>query len=65
MTNIPKLKFKEAEKLLLDAGFRLIRTKGSHKIYIKDKKRIVLPFHKSKILHPKIINQLFKILKED
>jgi predicted RNA binding protein YcfA (HicA-like mRNA interferase family) len=65
LPNLPRLNFKEAEKLLLDAGFKLFRTRGSHKIYIKDKKRVVLPFHKSKILHPKIINQVLKTLKAD
>jgi len=63
LPSLPRLNFKEAEKLLLEAGFRLARTKGSHKIYIKDKKRVILPFHKSKILHPKIILQVLKILK--
>lgn len=65
MPSLPRLNFKEAEKLLLDAGFVLARTKGSHKIYIKDNKRIVLPFHKSKILHPKIITQVLKIIQSE
>jgi len=63
--SLPKLNFKEAEKLLLNAGFILARTKGSHKIYIKNNKRIVLPFHKSKILHPKIIIQVLKIIESE
>ncbi|MBC8389979.1 MAG: type II toxin-antitoxin system HicA family toxin [Actinobacteria bacterium] len=63
MPDLPRLNFKEAEKLLLKSGFKFVRTKGSHRIYIKDKKRVVLPFHRSKILHPKIINQLLRILK--
>jgi predicted RNA binding protein YcfA (HicA-like mRNA interferase family) len=65
LPSLPRLNFKEAEKLLLDAGFVLARTKGSHKIYIKDNKRIVLPFHKSKILHPKIITQVLKIIQSE
>jgi predicted RNA binding protein YcfA (HicA-like mRNA interferase family) len=63
--SLPRLNFKEAEKLLLNAGFMLARTKGSHKIYIKNNKRIVLPFHKSKILHPKIIIQVLKIIESE
>ncbi|MBM3705078.1 MAG: addiction module toxin, HicA family [Actinobacteria bacterium] len=63
MHSLPRLNFKEAEKLLFNAGFILARTKGSHKIYIKDNKRIVLPFHKSKILHPKIITQVLKMIE--
>jgi predicted RNA binding protein YcfA (HicA-like mRNA interferase family) len=65
LPDLPRLNFRDAEKLLLNAGFRLVRTKGSHKIYIKDKKRIILPFHISKILHPKIINEVLKMIKEE
>jgi predicted RNA binding protein YcfA (HicA-like mRNA interferase family) len=65
LPDLPRLNFRDTEKLLLSAGFKLLRTKGSHKIYIKDKKRIILPYHTSKILHPKIINQVLKILKEE
>ena len=59
MPKLPRLTAKEAEKLLLDAGFVLIRSKGSHRIYRKDEARVVIPFHSGKILHPKIIRQVF------
>jgi predicted RNA binding protein YcfA (HicA-like mRNA interferase family) len=39
-------------------GFELVRTKGSHRIYMKETKRIVLPFHAGKVLHPKIVRQV-------
>jgi len=55
----------EAERILLKKGFELVRSKGSHRIYKKGNKRIVIPFHKGKILHPKIIKQLFKIIELD
>ena len=55
----------KAEKLLLQNGFKHIRSKGSHKIYQKGNKRFVLPFHKGKILHPKIIKAMFEILGEE
>lgn len=38
---LPRLKPQEAETLLLNAGFELIRTRGSHKIYKKGNKRKV------------------------
>jgi len=53
----------EAEALLLKAGFILFRSKGSHRIYMKADKRIVLPFHTGKILHPKIVKQVLKVLE--
>ena len=42
---LPKLTAKEAESLLLQNGFVVDRQKGSHKIYKKDSKRMVLPHH--------------------
>ncbi len=53
---------KEAESLLLKAGFIFIRQKGSHKIYRKEKIRIVIPHHPGKDLHPKIVKELKTIL---
>ncbi|MGB9713337.1 MAG: type II toxin-antitoxin system HicA family toxin [Dissulfurimicrobium sp.] len=50
-----RLTAKEAEKMLFDSGFVLIRQKGSHRIYLKGNCRMVLPHHAGGILHPKII----------
>ena len=62
---LPKLNSKEAEKLLFENGFILDRQRGSHRIYKKENKRMVIPHHSGKILHPKIIKELFEILSED
>ncbi len=59
----PRLKAIEAEKMLLEKGFKLIRTKGSHRIYLKGDRRIVIPFHSGKILHPKIVKQVLKAIE--
>ena len=61
---LPKLNSKEAEKLLFENGFILDRQRGSHRIYKKDNKRMVIPHHSGKILHPKIIKELFEILSD-
>jgi predicted RNA binding protein YcfA (HicA-like mRNA interferase family) len=58
LPKLPKLTLNEAESLLLKAGFELIRSKGSHRIYIKKNLRVVVPFHSNKILHPKIVKQI-------
>ncbi|BAS54504.1 MULTISPECIES: type II toxin-antitoxin system HicA family toxin [Leptolyngbya] len=58
MPKAPRLTAQEAEKLLLDADFTLIRTNGSHRIYFKNGIRVVVPFHSGKILHPKIVRQV-------
>jgi len=55
---------KEAESLLLKHGFKIVRTKGSHKIYMKGEKRIIVPFHAGRILHPKIIKQVLKMIED-
>jgi len=41
--------------MLLKAGFVLLRSKGSHRIYFKHGRRVVLPFHSGDTLHPKIV----------
>ncbi len=63
MPKLPRLTAKEAEKLLLNAGFMQIRSQGSHRIYLKDNIRVVIPFHSGKILHPKIINQVLNAIE--
>ncbi len=47
------------EKILLKAGFALVRSKGSHRIYLKGNRRVVVPFHAGKVLHPKIVKQVY------
>jgi predicted RNA binding protein YcfA (HicA-like mRNA interferase family) len=60
----PRLTASEAEKLLLKAGFQLIRSKGSHRIYLKDNVRMVIPFHAGHTLHPKIVKQLEQAIEK-
>jgi len=50
--------------MLLRAGFQLVRTKGSHRIYQRGNTRIVLPFHAGRDLHPKIVRQVLDALTE-
>jgi predicted RNA binding protein YcfA (HicA-like mRNA interferase family) len=64
LPKIPSLIAQQAESLLLKAGFTHIRSKGSHKIYLKENQRIVIPFHKGKMLHPKIVRQVLEAIQE-
>jgi predicted RNA binding protein YcfA (HicA-like mRNA interferase family) len=64
LPELPRLTAREAEKLLLDAGFVLIRAKGSHHVYKRDHRRVVLPHHAGKILHPKIVKQVIEAIAE-
>ncbi|MDF5707479.1 MAG: type II toxin-antitoxin system HicA family toxin [Nostoc sp. S4] len=63
MPKLPCLIATEAEKLLLDAGFIQIRSKGSHRIYFREEVRVVIPFHSRKVLHPKIVKQVIQAIE--
>mgnify|MGYP001562090176 FL=1 len=58
---LPKLTAKEIIFVLEKLGFFLARQSGSHKIYKNmEGKRATVPFHSSKILHPKILKSIMK-----
>jgi predicted RNA binding protein YcfA (HicA-like mRNA interferase family) len=63
LPKLPILTSAEAEKLLLKAGFTLMRSKGSHRIYFKNNIRMVVPFHSGHTLHPKIVKQLLRAIE--
>ena len=60
MPKLPRLTAQEAEVILLKSGFELVRSKGSHRIYVKEDRRIVIPFHTGRLLHPKIVKQVLE-----
>ncbi len=47
-----------AETILLAAGFRPVKTRGSHRLYVRNDIRVTVPFHGHRILHPKVTNQI-------
>ncbi len=58
---LPRLNADQAIKLVEKLGFVLVRQSGSHKIYKNSRGiRITIPYHKGKILHPKIIRSIIK-----
>ena len=64
MPKLPRLTAADAEALLLRAGYTMLRSSGSHRIYFKQGRRFIIPFHAGKILHPKIVKQLFRAIEE-
>ena len=64
MPKLPRWTSIEAEARLRSAGFELIRTKGSHRIFKKDERRVVVPFHAGRTLHPKIIREVLEAIQE-
>ena len=58
---LPKITAKEIIAVLVKLGFYLARQSGSHKIYKNTEgKRITVPFHAGKILHPKVLKSIIK-----
>ncbi|HHT9121133.1 MAG TPA: type II toxin-antitoxin system HicA family toxin [Candidatus Hypogeohydataceae bacterium YC41] len=48
-------------RALKGGGFLLSRQSGSHKIYKnKEGKRVTIPYHTGKILHPKVLKNILK-----
>jgi predicted RNA binding protein YcfA (HicA-like mRNA interferase family) len=64
MPRAPRLTAAEAEAMLLKAGFVWLRSKGSHRIYAKGGRKVVVPFHGGANLHPKIVKQVFEAIEE-
>ena len=63
---LPRLNFDELIKVVGKLGFRIARQSGSHKIYKNAKGiRITIPYHKGKILHPKIIKSIIRDMEID
>jgi predicted RNA binding protein YcfA (HicA-like mRNA interferase family) len=61
MPKLPRLTAREIIAVLEKSGFSLARQSGSHMIY-KDAagKRVTIPFHSSKILHPKVLKSILR-----
>ncbi len=64
MPRLPRWNASEAEAALRKAGFALVRSKGSHRIYIQAGRRVVVPFHGGASLHPKIVKQVLEAIEE-
>lgn len=54
----------QAENLLLEHGFILVRSRGSHRIYVKGGVRVVVPHHVGRTLHPKIVRQVERAIRD-
>ncbi|HEY4510735.1 MAG TPA: type II toxin-antitoxin system HicA family toxin [Candidatus Paceibacterota bacterium] len=61
MPKEPRLTAKEVIAVLGKCGFVFSRQSGSHKIYKnKDEKRVTVPYHGSKVLHPKLLRSIMR-----
>ena len=61
MPKLPRVTARQIVGALEKAGFILARQSGSHMIYKNAVgKRVTVPFHASKILHPKILKSILR-----
>jgi predicted RNA binding protein YcfA (HicA-like mRNA interferase family) len=61
---LPRVSAAQAAKALEKAGFHLARQSGSHRIYRSDAGlRVTLPYHGSRILHPKVLKSILEDAK--
>ncbi len=61
MPKLPRLTAREIISVLEKAGFSLARQSGSHMIYKNAAgKRVTVPFHAAKILHPKVLKSILR-----
>jgi len=58
---LPRVTAAEVIKALKKLGFVLTRQSGSHKIFKnKEGKRVTIPYHSGKVLHPKVLKSILK-----
>jgi predicted RNA binding protein YcfA (HicA-like mRNA interferase family) len=56
---LPRVTAAEVIRVIEKRGFILTRQSGSHKIYKNQAdRRVTVPFHATKILHPKILKSI-------
>lgn len=61
MAKLPRVTAGQIAAALTKAGFSLARQSGSHMIYKNAAgKRVTVPFHGSKILHPKLLKSILR-----
>ncbi|MGO8733792.1 MAG: type II toxin-antitoxin system HicA family toxin [Terriglobia bacterium] len=61
MPKLPRLTAREVAAVLKRTGFALTRQSGSQQIYKNAAgKRVTVPFHASKILHPKVLKSILR-----
>ena len=61
MTRLPRLKGKEIVRILEQAGFRVVRTRGSHAVLKHlDGRTTVVPLHSSETIGPGLLRAILR-----
>jgi len=58
---LPRITVRQIIPVLEKCGFHLVRQSGSRRIYRNNEgRRMTVPFHAGKILHPKILKSILR-----
>ncbi len=60
MKKLPRVAAREVESALLRTGFKFSHAKGSHRSYIKEGKRVIVPFHGNRIIPPGTLRNILR-----
>ena len=61
MPKLPRVTARQMASVLEKLGFSMTRQSGSHQIFRNAAgKRATIPFHASKILHPKVLKSILR-----
>lgn len=61
VARLPRVTAREIIRILLEHGFREVRSSGSHRIFRNAQgRRTTVPFHAGKVLHPKLLKSILK-----
>ncbi len=63
MPSPPRLTAADAETLLVSAGFKYLDRRGHHRIYGRERTRVLVPFDGRPELHPKIVRMLVESIE--
>ena len=60
MTRLPRATAREVESVLSKAGFGFSHAKGSHRSYVKEGRRVIVPFHGNRIIPPGTLRNILR-----
>lgn len=60
MTGLPRVTARDVERALTKAGFQISHTRGSHRSYIREGTRVIVPLHGSRIIPPGTLRNMLR-----
>ena len=60
MTKLPRVAAGDVERALQRAGFQFSHARGSHRSYIKEGRRVIIPFHGHRTVPPGTLKNILR-----